>query len=295
MAIDTTKIYKNVKYENTTLKTYSNTGETININTNANNIDVRGYDTANVSVSGGGAYSVQDYVDDNESCAYLFYYSNVIDLQRIINDLNTTRIDNMSYMFYNCKVTSLEFPISFDTSDVTTMAYMFSGCTDLRTLDISHFDFTLVTNMSGMFNNCQKITSVPFNSNVNFSDVTSLSNLFNGCKAITSIDFSGKTFYPTVNASNMFRSCHNLTSLNLDSFTTAKNINNVTGIFNGCYALQYLDIRSWDISGYTAANIQAMFGTANAGVPNNCEIIVNNQASKNLLDGIRFTNVTVAT
>ena len=71
--------------------------------------------------------------------------------------LNTSEVTDMSYMFYGCKLSTLNL-IYFDTSKVTNMEYMFSSCSKLITVNVSSFNTSNVTNMTRMFNWCTELT-----------------------------------------------------------------------------------------------------------------------------------------
>ena len=93
----------------------------------------------------------------------------------------------------------------------------------------------------------------------------------------------------------MFGSCSKLTSLNLSNFDTSK-VTSMYRMFNGCKSLTHLDIRNFDFTKVTSYS--NMFGSsASTGVPDNCEIIVKDDAAKTWITSkfSRLTNVkTVA-
>ncbi len=75
----------------------------------------------------------------------------ILDLRK----LDTSKVTDMRYMFYNCnKLMTIDFTEfeNFDTSNVTNMSYMFSKCFYLQTLNLSNFNTSSVTTMSNMFN-----------------------------------------------------------------------------------------------------------------------------------------------
>ncbi len=66
-----------------------------------------------------------------------------------------------SYWLYNCrKIAAIEGLDNLNTEKVTNMSYMFSACQSLTSLDVSSFDTKNVTDMSGMFNGCSALTSI---------------------------------------------------------------------------------------------------------------------------------------
>ena len=84
--------------------------------------------------------------------------SALTDIQGIQN-LNTTEVTNMGYMFYNCSnLTSLDLS-GFDTQKVSEMNYMFLGCSKLTTIFVSDkFVVENVTQSDNMFSYCDKLS-----------------------------------------------------------------------------------------------------------------------------------------
>ena len=56
-----------------------------------------------------------------------------------INKFNTSKVDNMRYMFYNCEELEYLDLSNFKTSQVNYMGNMFYDCKKLKELDISNF------------------------------------------------------------------------------------------------------------------------------------------------------------
>ena len=74
--------------------------------------------------------------------------------------INTSQVENMGWMFYNCsKLKSLDLS-NFYTSKVTNMGLMFYDCTGLESLILSNFDTSEVTSMNSMFYSCEKLTTL---------------------------------------------------------------------------------------------------------------------------------------
>ena len=85
--------------------------------------------------------------------------SALTDIQGIQN-LNTTEVTNMGYMFYNCSnLTSLDLS-GFDTQRVSEMNSMFFGCSKLTTIFVSADKFVVenVTQSDNMFSFCDKLS-----------------------------------------------------------------------------------------------------------------------------------------
>ena len=86
------------------------------------------------------------------------YCSALTDIQGIQN-LNTTEVTDMDYMFYKCSnLTSLDLS-GFDTQKVSEMNYMFFGCSKLTTIFVSDkFVVKNVTHSDNMFSSCNKLS-----------------------------------------------------------------------------------------------------------------------------------------
>ena len=215
----------------------------------------------------------------NSNSWYLF--SNFSKLETLnLNNLNTSKVTNMSYMFSSSAVTSLDLS-SFDTSNVTSMSNMFSN-SKATTLDLSSFDTSKVTNMQYMFIN-SAATSIDLSS-FNTSRVTNMSQMFSNSKA-TSLDLSNFNTTNVTNMAYMFQGCttavlnlsnfdtSNVTAMHgmfassaateikgLDKFVTA-NVTNMYRMFYGSAATS-LDLSNFDTSNVT--NMSSMFGESKA-------------------------------
>ena len=141
------------------------------------------------------------------------------------------------------------------TSKVTDMSSMFYYCSGLTSLDLSGLDTSKVKLMSNMFNNCSKLTSLDLR-NFNTSNVTIMTNMFGSCKSLTSLDLSNFDTSKVTDMGSMFNSCSGLTSLDLSNFNTS-NVTNMNGMFNGCSGLTSLDLSGLDTSKVT--NMDYMF------------------------------------
>ena len=68
-------------------------------------------------------------------------------------------LDNNFYSFINNTFTNLIFK-DVDTSKVTNMKYMFYNCSALTSLDLSGWDTSKVINMGGMFKYCSALKTI---------------------------------------------------------------------------------------------------------------------------------------
>lgn len=74
------------------------------------------------------------------SCYRWFYgCTNLTEIKGIEN-LNTEKVTNMGFMFYDCyALTSLDVS-KFDTQNVEDMSNMFASCEKLKSLNVSNFN-----------------------------------------------------------------------------------------------------------------------------------------------------------
>ena len=176
-----------------------------------------------------------------------------------LENLDTSNVTNMSYMFFYCsKLTSLDVS-KFDTSNVTGMNSMFQYCSGLTNLDVSKFDTRNVTNMGGMFSSCQGLTSIEV-SKFDTSNVTDMSYMFYNCSKLTSLDVGNFNTSKVTNMSSMFGSCRGLTSLDVSDFDTS-NVTNMECMFFWCLTLKSLDVSKFNTSNVT--NMYRMFSSCN--------------------------------
>ena len=190
-----------------------------------------------------------------EDSAYLFssdltgskYLNNLTEIEGL-NQLDTSNVTNMREMFKEMSnLTSLDVS-SFDTSKVTDMSYMFyrNGVTSL---DVSGFDTSKVTVMSYMFLGMKNITNLDVNG-WNTSNVTSMYGMFSGMSSVTSLDVSGFDTCNVTTMREMFREMGNLTSLDLSGFDTS-NLTDMSTMFYDMDNLTSLDVSSFDTSKVT--------------------------------------------
>ena len=125
------------------------------------------------------AITMEHYFSDNDV--------NVINITSIdLSHFNSTNVNNTACFFKGCKSlktiifkNSEEDSLYFDTSRVKDMSQMFWQCESLESLDISSFDTSSVTNMFGLFMECLSLQVLDL-SNFNTSKVTQINNMFFG-------------------------------------------------------------------------------------------------------------------
>lgn len=138
----------------------------------------------------------------------LFAYNHLIYVN--LDNVNTSNVTNMSYMFASgSSLTSLNVS-KFDTSKVTTMKSMFQGCSKLTTLDLSSFDTSNVTTMESMFSGCSSL------------EVLDISGWVLGSKTM------GNWIYKCDNLKTIImRGCNEATIQYIQNYLNTYNYNNV--------------------------------------------------------------------
>ena len=74
-----------------------------------------------------------------------------------LNMIDTSKITDMSDMFFNCKSLRTLDVSEWDVSNVKIMSCMFNGCTSLQSLDVSGWDVSNVKDMKYMFYMCKSL------------------------------------------------------------------------------------------------------------------------------------------
>ena len=98
--------------------------------------------------------------------------------------LNTEKVTNMSYMFFNCSsLTSLDVT-HFNTAKVTNMNSMFECCSSLTSLDVTYFNTANVTGMNYMFYSCSALTTIYASDNFVTDKVEYSYNMFYDCTSL---------------------------------------------------------------------------------------------------------------
>ncbi len=132
-----------------------------------------------------------------------------------LGNLDTSKTENMSRMFYLCQgVTSIDVS-KFDTSKVTNMSDMFYYMSSLTTLDVSKFDTSNVTDMRWMFQRCLNLESITGLNTFNTEKVTQTNVMFSQCEKLKSLDLSSFNMSLVTSMSNMFYACNMLQEITL--------------------------------------------------------------------------------
>lgn len=152
---------------------------------------------------------------------------NLPNLQKI------TKLNNLNYsgkadqMFRDTPaLTSIDVQ-NFDTSKITNMSFMFLNA-GVEELDLSNFDTSNVTDMGGMFDRTSNLTELELN-NFDTSNVNTMWNMFNESNA-SQINISTFTINESTNTEDMFRETKNLKQLALGKNSQLKDDMNIPDV-----------------------------------------------------------------
>ena len=205
-------------------------------------------------------YTETEKVYLNEDSNNMFYrgygeqkIKNILDLD--LSSFDTSKVTDMSYMFYGMSnLTSLNLS-NFDTSNVTKMYAMFSNMSNLTTLDLSNFNTSNITNTYKMFSGMSNLTTLNLSS-FNTSQVTYMSSMFWGTSNLTTLDLSNFDTSKVTDMQYMFAGMSSLTALNLSNFDTS-NVTKMYYMFSDMSSLTMLDLSNFDTSKVT--DMSSMF------------------------------------
>lgn len=129
------------------------------------------------------------------------------------NAVDTSKVEVLNNLFYNCTQLESASLASFDTSRLKNADYLFYGCSALKSVDLYGLDVTSVTSMIGMFNGCSSLRTLDLTSFSTYS-LEFTANMFYHCENLRTIfatdGFRTDRIADRVNASNMFAGCTSL-------------------------------------------------------------------------------------
>ena len=170
-------------------------------------------------------------------------------------NLDTSKVTDMSYMFYYLNnLTTLDVT-KFDTSKVVDMRYMFNGMANLTSLDVTNFKTSKVSDMSSMFSGLSKLTSLNV-TKLDTSNVRNMNQMFQGMNNLTSLDVTNFKTSNVTDMSSMFSGLSKLTSLDVTKLDTS-NVTNMYFMFQGMSELTSLDVTKFKTGNVT--DMSAMF------------------------------------
>lgn len=189
--------------------------------------------------------SFADYTDLTSTRCWFVELTNLASISGIEN-LKTSNVTDMGFMFTECYGLTTIDVSHFDTRNVNNMDAMFAVCTNLTSLDLSNFDTDNVTNMKSVFECCYALKSLNISS-FNTSNVTDMAYMFGDCYALENLDVSKFNTDNVTQMDIMFRACKKLKVLDLSSFNTSK-VTNMGQMFKNCEELTTIFVSdNWTI------------------------------------------------
>ena len=186
--------------------------------------------------------------------------------------IDTSKVTNMSYMFYKTSVKSLDVS-NWDTSNVTDMSQMFYKAEDLTYLDVSSWDTSNVKVMTGMFHGVGATNLVI--SKWNTSKVRDMAGMFCNAKLLQMLNLSNWDTSNVENMSLMFRNTNKLHTLNIANWDFRK-IDNMFHIFHGNDSLQLIDCSQIQTIDCPQDWFHNLIEQHEINLPDNCTIILPN-------------------
>ena len=163
------------------------------------------------------------FIEKNKNNCYLlidhkfenlteYYYSDNKEGKEIeIILIEKTEINDMSYMFYDCKsLISVKDILKWNVNNVIDMSYMFYNCESLISIpDISNWNTNNIINLNYMFYNCRSLKSLPDISKWNTNKVIDISYMFFNCSSLQNLPDISKWNINNVKNKECIFSCVN--------------------------------------------------------------------------------------
>ena len=190
-------------------------------------------------------YEIKLWLDPTDKAAYYYTETEKVYLN-----------EDMNSMFRNIfNLTTINLS-NFDTSKVTNMSYMFFSLPMVRELDLTNFDTRNVTNMYGMFEDMLYLKKIKFGMNFGTSNVTNMGRMFSGMRSIEQLDLSHFNTGKVIDMAAMFLNSSGLTSLDLSSFDT-RNVTHMNNMFQGVVGVSRLRLNNFNTE--KVKDMNAMF------------------------------------
>jgi|GEM_PF-4012522 len=164
-------------------------------------------------------------------------------------NFDTSRVNDMYSMFYDCSALKTLDLSTFNTSQVTDMSFMFYNCDSLEKLDISSFDTSKVKDMSFMFFECKKVKKLGV-SHFNTKNCKNMNHMFYACQALESLNVREWNTVKVNDMNGMFGFCEKLKKLDAKRWSTI-NVTDMNHMFDFCSSLEALNIENFDMTSVT--------------------------------------------
>jgi surface protein len=171
-----------------------------------------------------------------------FFTTNVTDMSQMflnsgvtsldLSSWNVDKVTNMEKMFFNTiNLVNLYFGQYWITSNVVNMYLMFAN-SGVTSLDLSYFDTGNVGDLRGMFQNTSDLLSITFSENFSPSSATSMSSLFDS-SGVTNLDLSYWDTSNVIDMNSMFKNTEGLRELILGGDFSTTNVTNFSYFLHG--------------------------------------------------------------
>ena len=174
-----------------------------------------------------------------------------------LNCINTSKITDMSSLFYNLKFEKINIDVSnWDVSNVKDMNHMFCNCTKFD-CNLSKWNVSNVKDMQYMFDGCESFEGKGIE-NWDVSNVINMNYMFGDCWDFN-YDLSKWNVSNVKDMSHMFYFCKNFEGKGLENWDVSK-VEDTNYMFYDCKSL-CCDLSSWKIS-KNNTNISHIFNIA---------------------------------
>lgn len=165
---------------------------------------------------------------------------------------------SLAKWFYNFRsLTEVKGIENLNTSKVTDMSQMFRGCHALGNLDLSGLDVSKVEDFSYTFYECWGLQSLTLGEWHTLS-ATNMDRMFYNCSGFDELDLSSFSTSNVTNMERMLMYCFNVKTIYASSKFTTENVTNSKNMFNG-------DSNLVGAISYDADKIDAAYANAETG------------------------------
>jgi len=232
--------------------------------------------------------------------------------------LNSSKITNMSYMFYSSKINGIVGTSSWDTSNVKKATFMFAGTTINSSLDLNNWNISNAIGIEYMFlaatingnlylnnwdiSSAQKTVNIFYRTSVNgnldlnylnASNVTDMSSMFYELNISGNLNLNNWDTRYVTNMKSMFYNATIDGNLKISNWDTS-NVEDMSYMFANVIGFDDLDLSSWNVSNVT--NMSYMFYISDDRVSNlgndDLEIVSNLSSIKTDLSKWDVSKVT---
>ena len=165
---------------------------------------------------------------------------------------NSSGVSDFHELFMECKKLSNLNISNLNVSSALSLGMMFGGCRSLQSLNLTHFNTPNLQDPGYMFYLCESLESVSFGNQFNTSNVERFDGMFCGCKSLQSVDISMFDMSNAKSYWRLFEDCNALEEIT-GSIPVTRGTD-VGEMYMGCFALEEINVSSWDLSETTSLN-----------------------------------------